>query len=87
LIYAIQTDSNQYIAEKTKHCPVGDYDKDTGYRLVVKAMRLKYDSISKITKSKFFIGYKDSIRFDTTRIKGSQLSEYKSKGYTYKCWE
>lgn len=87
-MFAIQTDStNTFIAEKRRYFPTQDYDLDTGHKAVMKQMRKKYDSISHITKTTFFIGVQDSFGFDTLRVRGAELSRCRDKGYTYKCWE
>lgn len=89
LLFAIITNSNQhsYIVEKRRYFPSLDYDKDTGYKAVMRQMQTKYDSIYKNTNSIVFIGVQDSVKFDTIRIRGVELDKYRREGYTYKCWE
>ena len=89
LIFAIQTDSFQrnFITEKTRYFPIGNYDTDTGHKQVMRRLRIKYDSLAKITRLSYFIGVQDSFDFDTVRIRGAQLYEYRKQGYSFKCWE
>ena len=89
LLFAIITNSHQhsYIAEKRGCYPSQDYDRDTGYKAIMREMKIKYDSIHKNTETEVFVGVQDSLVFDTIRIRGVELDKYRRQGYTYKCWE
>ncbi|MFN9651723.1 MAG: hypothetical protein ACK56P_02925 [Chitinophagales bacterium] len=89
VLVAIITNSHQhsYIAEKRRYYPSLDYDKDTGYKAIVREMKIKFDSIHKNNQTTVFIGVQDSFVLDTIRIKGFELDKYRRAGYTYKCWE
>jgi hypothetical protein len=88
LIFAIQVDSNIHIVEKQYSCPtIIDYDKDTIYKSRIRKLTSKYDSIAKLTKRAYKVGFMDSLRYDTTKIKGVDLQKYKSNGYACKCYD
>ena len=89
LLFAIITNSHQhsYIVEKRRYYPVKDYDIDTGFKAIMREMKIKYDSIHKNTETEVFVGVQDSLVFDTIRIRGVELDKYRRQGYTYKCWE
>ena len=89
LLFAIITNNHQhsYIVEKRRYYPVKDYDIDTGFKAIMREMKIKYDSIHKNTETEVFVGVQDSLVFDTIRIRGVELDKYRRQGYTYKCWE
>jgi hypothetical protein len=86
MIYVVKQVGVGEVAEKKKYCPKGIFEKDTSYKLELRLMKRKYDSIALLTGYVYKVGTFDSLILDTARhVKGIDANSYNARGYKCKC--
>jgi hypothetical protein len=88
IIYVIESDTFPIIIEKTKVCPVSQYESDKSHNVVVHNLTKKYDSLSILNGKVYSIAVTDSFHLKyLNSIKGAKLYSYTKQGYKCKCYD
>jgi hypothetical protein len=86
MIYVVKQTGIGAVLEKKKYCPKGVFEKDTNYKLELKLLKRKYDSLSIVSGDVYRVGAVDSLYTDTARhVKGIDANGYNARGYKCKC--